>query len=144
MKAIRVAQSPAPTIAAEAFVQEALERLETRCGCALAVVDGTRFVGTLSKDDVMRKVTAEGKDAGAIRVAEVMNKSPISVTLDTDTNEALQTMFRNNQCYLPILTAEGEVRAWLAICQLFEDHVDALTRQLYSLEHFIANDAPGG
>ena len=39
---------------------------------------------------------------------------------------------------------DGGVMAWLATCQIFEDHVDALTRQLYTLENFITNDAPGG
>ena len=144
MKAIRVAQSPPPTIAADTLVKDAVARLETRCGCALAVVEGLKLVGTLSKDDVMTRVVAAGKDPATTTVREIMNTEPLTGTAETDTDQALKMMFEKNQCYLPIVTDGGEVRAWLAICQLFEDHVDAMTRQLYSLEHYIANDAPGG
>lgn len=144
MKAIQIAQTSAPTTAPDTLVSEAAGQLDSHCGCALAVIEDGRLVGTLSKGDIMRKLVATGLSASDTPVSQVMNTDPLTITPETNTDEALQLMTKNNQCYLPIVTKEGAVLAWLATCQIFEDHVDALTRQLYTLENFITNDAPGG
>ncbi|MCB9896400.1 MAG: CBS domain-containing protein [Planctomycetes bacterium] len=144
MKALNVAQSPAPQIPSDMTVQDAIQHLETRCGCAVAVVQAHKLVGVLSKDDVLRKCVAAGKDPAKTKVSEVMDDTPITATIDTSTEEAMQLMLGKGQCYLPIVNHSGQVAAWLAVCQLFEDHVDHLTREVCSLSALLGNDAPGG
>lgn len=144
MKAIQIAQTTPATIAPDALVSEVVEQLDSRCGCALAVIEDGKLVGTLSKGDVMRKLVVPGLQATETRVAQIMNSQPLTISSETATDEALKLMTEHNQCYMPIVTKAGAVLAWLATCQIFEDNVDALTRQLYTLENFITNDAPGG
>lgn len=144
MKAIQIAQTSPATVAPDALVSEVVAQLDTRCGCALAVIEDGKLVGTLSKGDVMRRLVTPGLQATETKVAQVMNDKPLTIGPETNTDEALKMMTEHNQCYMPIVTKAGAVLAWLATCQIFEDNVDALTRQLYTLENFITNDAPGG
>jgi hypothetical protein len=73
-----------------------------------------------------------------------MNRAPEAVSTETETDEALKLMFDRKQCYLAIVDQEGILKGWLAICNLFQDHVTDLTRELDSLASYIAADGPGG
>jgi hypothetical protein len=53
-------------------------------------------------------------------------------------------MFENRRCYYPVVDKEGLLRGWLALCQLFQDHVEDLGRELDSLESYLSADGPGG
>jgi CBS domain-containing protein len=144
MKVIKIAQVPAPTILATATVKEAVAALGRDRGCAVAVLDGGRLVGTLSKDDVLSNVVAAGLNPETTTVGQIMMSPPQTTTLDTGTDEALKLMFANRKCYLPIVDSEGALKGWLAICHLFENHVEDLSRELDALEAYICADGPGG
>ncbi len=113
-------------------------------GCAVAVVDGDRLVGTLSKDEVVKRVLAEGLDPVTARVGDVMTSPAETIPADTETGEALKLMFTNRRCYYPVVDAHGALKGWVALCQLFQDHVEDLGRELDSLEAYLSADGPGG
>ena len=144
MRVMRIAQVPPPTVPYTATIKEAIPKMEMDKGCALAVVKGKRLAGTLSKDDVLRRVIANDLDPDTTTVGEVMTWPSLTVTTDTDAQEALSLMFSNHQCYLPVVDLEGSIKGWLAICHLFQNNLEDLNRQLDSIEAYLSVDGPGG
>lgn len=144
MKVIKIAQVPPPTVPINATIREAIPIMGSEQGCAVAVMDGERLAGTLSKDDVMVRVIAAGLNPDTTKVGEVMTSPPLTVTAETGTDEALKLMFSRHQCYFPVVDKEGRIKGWLAICHLFQNHVEDLGRELDSLESYLSADGPGG
>jgi len=144
MKVIKIAQVPPPTVQINATIKEAIPAMGSQHGCAVAVLDGIRLAGTLSRDDVMLRVIGAGLNPETTKVSQIMNVPAETVTIETETDEALKLMFARKKCYLGIVDQNGTLKGWLAICNLFQDHVDDLTRELDSLASFISADGPGG
>ncbi len=144
MKVIKIAQVPPPTVQISATVKEAIPAMGSQHGCAVAVLDGGRLAGTLSRDDVMQRVIGAGLNPETTRVGQIMNVPAETVTTETETDDALKLMFQQKKCYLGIVDESGILKGWLAICNLFQDHVEDLTRELDSLAAFISADGPGG
>ncbi len=144
MKVMKIAQVPPPAVQTSATIKEAIPAMGSLHGCAVAVLDGTRLAGTLSRDDVMLRVIGTGLDPAKTTVAEVMNAPAETVTTETETDVALKLMFEKKKCYLGIVDESGILKGWLAICDLFQDHVQDLTRELDSLAAYVSADGPGG
>jgi predicted transcriptional regulator len=144
MKVMKIASVPPPSVSQECTIKNAIPAMIRQHGCAVAVMDGNRIVGTLSRDDVLARVVGEGLDPERTKASEVMNAPAETVSMETETDEALQWMFANRKCYLGIVDPDGILKGWLAICSLFEDHVEDLTRELDSLAAYLSADGPGG
>ena len=144
MEVIKAARVPAPSIPANLSVKEAIPRIRNDAGCAIAVVDGKRLLGTISKDDVLKKVVAKGLDPTKTLVRDVMRAPKVVIDPAIDTREALKLMLEKGQCYLPIVEKSGDLVGWLAVCNLFEKQVDDLDEQLDTLASYIGADGPGG
>ncbi len=144
MKVMKIAQVPPPTVQASSSIKEAIPEMGSQHGCGVAVLDGTRLAGTLSRDDVLFRVIGSGLNPETTKVSEVMNQVPDTVLTDTETDEALKLMFDRKKCYLAIVDPQGTLKGWLAICNLFQDHVADLTQELDSLAAYISADGPGG
>jgi CBS-domain-containing membrane protein len=144
MKVITIAQVPAPAVPLTATIRQAVPIMNSEQGCALAVMDGERLVGTLSKDDVIKRVIAEGLNADTTAVSTVMTSPADTVSVDTETDEALKLMFMRRRCYFPVVDQQGSLKGWLAICHLFQNHVEDLGHELDALEAYLSADGPGG
>jgi predicted transcriptional regulator len=144
MKVIKIAEVPAPSVQVTATIKEAVPIMGSDQGCGVAVTDGDRLVGTLSRDEVMRRVIGEGLNPESITVRDVMQPAPVAVSPDTDAHEALQQMFSLKQCHLAVVDPEGKLKGWLGICNLFRDHVEDMKLELDSLEAYFTADGPGG
>ncbi len=144
MKVLKIAQVPPPIVQVNATIKEAIPAMGSQHGCAVAVLDGGRLAGTLSRDDVMLRVISAGLNPETTRVGQVMNSPAETVLLDTEADAALKLMFERKKCYLGIVDGSGTLKGWLAICDLFQNHVEDLTRELDSLSSFISADGPGG
>ncbi len=144
MKVMKIAQAPPPAVQLGATVKEAIPAMISQHGCAVAVLDGNRLAGTLSRDDVMQRLLGKGLNAETTTVAEIMNVPAETVSTETETDEALKLMFERKKCYLGIVDEKGSLKGWLAICSLFQDHVEDLRRELDSLAAYMSADGPGG
>jgi CBS domain-containing protein len=144
MKVMKIAQVPPPTVQIDATIKEAIPAMGSQHGCAVAVLDGSRLAGTLSRDDVMMRVIGSGLNPETTKVRQVMNVPAETVTTETETDQALKLMFERKKCYLGIVDDKGTLKRWLAICHVFQDHVEDMARELDSLAAFISADGPGG
>lgn len=144
MKVIKLAKVPPPTVQSNQTIKEAVPAMGSQHGCAVAVLDGTRLVGTLSRDEVLARVVGSGLNAAETKVREIMSSPAETVPSDTEAEEAIKWMFANHKCYLGVVDRDGTLKGWLAICSLFQDHVEDLTRELDSLAAYYSADGPGG
>jgi CBS domain-containing protein len=144
MKVNKVALVPPPAVAVTATIKEAIPVMVSEHGCAAAVIDGKQLVGTLSKEEILQRVIGEGLNPETTTVGRIMTAQPKTVTTETDTEEALKLMFALRQCYLPVVSQEGDLKGWLAICSLFENSTEDLVRQLDSITAYLGADGPGG
>lgn len=144
MKAIKIAQVPPPTLPTTATIKQAVTALGSERGCAVAVMDGDRLAGTISKDDILLRVVGGGLNPETTTVREVMTSPVRTAAVDTKAEEALKLMISNRQCYLPVVDSEGRLKGWLAICHLFQSQLEDLRGELDSLEAYICVDGPGG
>jgi len=144
MKVIKIAQVPPPAVPVTATIRQAVPVMGSDQGCALAVMDGNRLVGTLSKDEVMKRVIAEGLNPDVARVGEIMRSPADTIPVDMEADEALKLMFKHGRCYYPVVDQQGVIKGWLALCHLFKNHVEDLGRELESLESYLSADGPGG
>ncbi len=144
MNVIKIAQVPAPSVPISATIKEAVPLMVSDAGCGIAVTSEGRLAGTLSRDEVMLRVIAEGLNPETTTVKEIMSAPAEGVAPDTDANEAIKFMFERRQCHLPIVDSEGVLKGWLGICNLFRNHVEDLNHELDSLQAYFTADGPGG
>lgn len=101
---------PPVTIERGSPLSEALRILRagrTRC---LVVMDGSRAIGLLTDRDLVEKCFHEGIDDGT-PVQTIMDSPIISVTPNTPLMEALRVVDRERIRHLPLIEADGTLRA---------------------------------
>ena len=81
---------------------------------AAPVLAGDRLVGMFSERDILRRVVAAERDAGAMR-AEAMTPDPRTVSTETSLVEALALMIQGNFRHLPVVDGDGRVIAMLSM-----------------------------
>lgn len=83
-------------------------------GAAPVLSDG-RLVGVFSERDVLQRVVAQGLDANAIRVSEVMTPNPRTIGTTSSLVAAMDLMIAGNLRHLPVVDAEGQVISMLSM-----------------------------
>jgi CBS domain-containing protein len=102
-------------LATEQTVRDAAAVLSENGIGAAPVLAGERLVGIFSERDILRRVVAAGRDAGAMRVAEAMTHDPRTVSTTTSLVEALALMIEGNFRHLPVVDGDGRVIAMLSM-----------------------------
>ena len=87
----------------ETRVSEAARLMASKKAGAIMVVEGDRLVGILTKRDVVFRVVAQGLDARATRIADVMTCAPYTVDPDEPFGYALLVMHEKGFRYLPVI-----------------------------------------
>lgn len=76
---------------------------DEKIGC-LVITDEEKVVGILTEQDIARKVVAEGREAPATLVREVMSKSIVHISPNEDLHRAVELMGQNNIKHLPVIS----------------------------------------
>ncbi len=101
-------------IASDASVREACKLMaEQRVGAVL-VMDGEGLEGIFTERDALNQVLAEGLDADATLVAEVMTANPITLAPGAAAIDALRLMSEVGFRHIPIVE-EGRVFGVISI-----------------------------
>jgi CBS domain-containing protein len=137
-----------PEIAAvplESTVAQAIEHMLDNHVGAVAVVDSEhRVAGIFTERDVLQKLSLSARDPKTVPVRDLMTTPVEMGTLETGPGEALSTMVERHYRHLPIVAEDGRLLGMLSIRHLLQWRIDDLTQELDSLEHYVANDGPGG
>jgi CBS domain-containing protein len=144
MSLLKLAHVPPAVVDPDARVLDAVAVMARDRVGAVAVVEKSRLVGIFTERDLMLRVVAERRSPDATLVREVMTADVKTVTDVCTPDEAISVMLNGHLRHLPILGVEGTVLGLLSIRALLEEKVDDLSREVSSLEQYLANDGPGG
>ena len=93
------------TIDAEALISDAAKIMSSRLIGSLVVVKNNNVVGILTERDILLQVT-EGKPLSNVKVKDIMSSPVITISPETDIEEAANVMIKNIIRRLPVM--EGQ------------------------------------
>ncbi|MEE8170294.1 MAG: CBS domain-containing protein [Phycisphaerae bacterium] len=119
------------TMAPDATVREALDRMRAeRCGCVLAVEDG-RLVGIFTERDVMTKAFALQDGLGA-SIGDVMSRDPAVAPKDEPIASAASKMLAGGYRHMPIVDDGGRPLGVISVKCMVQYLVDCMPRTIYT------------
>ena len=95
-------------VAPEDTLGEVAERMTAVNVGAVAVKDSGRLIGILTERDLLKAMAARVHSSEA-RVRQWMTPDPVTVTAQTDVEEAARIMIDNGFRHLPVLDDDGRV-----------------------------------
>jgi CBS domain-containing protein len=144
MSLLRMARVPPPLVGPGVSVLDAVGVMaQDRVG-AVAVVEEGVLQGIFTERDLMLRVVQLKRNPEATLVRDVMTSEVKTVTDTCTPDEAINVMLVGHLRHLPILGGDGKILGLLSIRALLEEKVDDLSREVSSLEQYMANDGPGG
>src|SRR5437016_381147 len=72
----------------------------------IPVVEGGRLIGLVTDRDLAMRVLAERKDPDQVALAEVLTKSPVTISPDAKLAEGLELMSEHKVRRLPVMKGE--------------------------------------
>jgi CBS domain-containing protein len=144
MGLMEIAQVPPPLVEPHVSVIDAVGvMVRHRVGAVVVVEKGT-LVGIFTERDLMLRVVQVGPETATTLVRDVMTADVMTVTEASTHDEASKVMLVEHLRHLPILGGDGRFIGLLSIRALLEERLEDLSREVSSLEQYMANDGPGG
>lgn len=144
MGLLRIARVPPPTVEPGDSVLHAVGVMARQRVGAVAVVEEGALRGIFTERDLMLRVVQQGRNPEATLVRDVMTPEVKTMTDRSTSTEAIDVMLVGHLRHLPILASDGKLLGLLSIRDLLEDRMQDLSREVSSLEQYMANDGPGG
>ena len=133
---IRKKGSEVFTIAPEASVLDALERMAKHNIGALLVMSGEDRVGILSERDCSRKVELMGRNAEDTKVSEIMTSDVVTVDCSQPLEECMTLMIDRNIRHLPVYDGK-ELMGLLSVRDVLKEVIEVQQMMLSELERYI-------
>ena len=109
MQAREIMTKDPRTVTADAGVQETARLMQQEDVGMLPVVDGGRLVGVVTDRDLALRVVAEGRDASACTVRDVMTAGVRTCSPDDDVDAVMELMGREQVRRVPIVDERGSL-----------------------------------
>lgn len=130
------------SVAPDATVYEAIERMDEWHVGALLVMRGEELVGIVSERDYTRKVILRGRASNETRVEEIMSTGVITLRSDTSLGDCLRVVTERRIRHLPVVDAAGKVVGVLSIGDLVRAVVAQQAETINTLKLYIGSDYP--
>jgi CBS domain-containing protein len=128
--------SAVETIAADASLFDAVQRLgEKRIG-ALPVIEGGRIAGIVSERDVIYCLRNHGREALDWPVGRVMSSPAVTVDSQTDVLAALALITERRIRHLPVVE-RGEIRGIVSIGDLVKYRMERIEAEADAMRAYI-------
>jgi CBS domain-containing protein len=144
MGLLRIAQIPPPVVEPNVSVMDAVTVMARHRVGAVVVVEKSKLVGIFTERDLMLRVVQERLDPSSLQVRDVMTSDVMTMTEASTHDDASKLMLLEHLRHLPILDDDGKVLGLLSMRALLEERLEDLSREVSSLEQYMANDGPGG
>ena len=139
---LRSKGSQVHSIAPDATVYEALEKLAQQDIGALVVLQDAELVGVFSERDYVRKVILKGRSSRDMKVHEIMSSPVVTVSLQTPVDECMYRMTEQRCRHLPVLQ-DGKVVGVVSIGDLVNWIITTQDLTIHQLEDYISGKYPG-
>jgi CBS domain-containing protein len=129
-----IADRPPVTVRGEITVSDAARLMKQHHVGALMVVEGDRLTGIFTERDVVFRVLAEGRDALATRVFDVMTASPRTIDPDKTVEHALMLMYDGGFRHVPVVD-DGRPVGMISARDALGPELQALELDLVQRDH---------
>ena len=119
-----------------ASVQQALELMRNNRIRSVMVIDDGALAGIVTQGDCAIKVLLPGLSAKQMLVAEIMTRSPLTVTMSETLQQCMAIMTTRNFRHLPVLD-KGRVVGMVSIGDIVKDIMSLQGDQIMFLETYI-------
>jgi CBS domain-containing protein len=123
-KIMEVMSRKVRTVAVNASIQEAAERMRADDIGSLPVTQDNRLVGTITDRDITIRVTAEGRNPMTTLVREVMTHDVVTVGPHQELTEAEALMHNHQVRRLPVVEPDGRVVGYLTLASIAKNGGD--------------------
>lgn len=126
------------TIAAEASLTEAAEKMTDRKIGALLVEDRGRLAGIITERDIVSIVSRTRGDIKSVKVKDVMVRSENLLVAEPDDQEdyVMAVMIQKGVRHMPVVE-NGEIAGMVSIRDVVRAHVKKLQAQVHFLTDYI-------
>jgi len=111
----KVCTKPVVTAAATMTVAEAARAMRAKNVGTLVIVNAGRPIGVVTDRDIVLDVVAQGKDADAVRLGDVMRKKPAVIGADQGILDAVKMFAKTGVRRLPVVTKDGKMLGIIAM-----------------------------
>lgn len=125
------------SIAPQATVYKALQKMKVKEAGALVVIEATKMVGIFTERDYARKLVLQGKFSRETAVSELMTRDVLTVTPMNTVQDCMVMMTAKRVRHLPVLDGEqlmGIVTIGDVVKQVISEQASAIKQ----LEQYIA------
>jgi CBS domain-containing protein len=116
------------TIAPDASVKTAADRLSVRINGALVVTRGKGVFGLISEREIVDAFSRYGEAAASMPVREIMRSPVLTIFTDESVGRAIQLMTRNRMRHMPVLRGD-KLAGIVRIDDLLKHRLEALERE---------------
>jgi CBS domain-containing protein len=124
------------SLPSSAPVQQALELMRNNRIRSVMVIDDGVLAGIVTQGDCAIKVLLPGLSATQVLVADIMTRSPLTVTMSETLQQCMGIMTTRNFRHLPVLD-KGRVVGMVSIGDTVKDIMSQQGDQIKQLETFI-------
>ncbi len=125
------------SIAPEATVYEALQKMAEEGIGALAVLDAGELAGIVSERDYARKVVLTGRDSRETSVSDIMTKNVVCVSSDIRVDASMSIMTEKCVRHL-VVRDDGKINGMISIGDVVKAVIDDQQFTIEQLEHYIS------
>jgi CBS domain-containing protein len=125
------------SVAPEATVYEALEKMAQEGIGALAVLNGEELVGIVSERDYARQVVLSGRDSRDTPVSDIMTENVICVSSELRVDASMSIMSEKRVRHL-VVRDEGRINGLISIGDVVKAVIDDQQFTIEQLEHYIS------
>jgi CBS domain-containing protein len=124
------------TIAPDASVFEALQRMAQHDVGALVVLERGELAGLISERDYARKIILVGKSSKETRVREIMSTRLVTVDSQQRMSDCMSKMTQKRIRHLPVLE-NGQLAGIISIGDVVKAIIEDQQSTIEELEHYI-------
>jgi CBS domain-containing protein len=125
------------SVAPEATVYEALQKMAEEGIGALAVLDAGELAGIVSERDYARKVVLTGRDSRETSVSDIMTKNVVCVSSDIRVDASMSIMTEKCVRHL-VVRDDGKINGMISIGDVVKAVIDDQQFTIEQLEHYIS------
>jgi CBS domain-containing protein len=125
------------SIAPEATVYEALEKMAQEGIGALAVLSGEELVGIVSERDYARQVALSGRDSRDTPVSDIMTENVICVSSELRVDASMSIMSEKRVRHL-VVRDDSRINGLISIGDVVKAIIDDQQFTIEQLEHYIS------